>query len=524
MDYIELLHVEGLKKFEIIEVPFNEHMNIIVGENEAGKSTILDAIKIVLNQQYKNADKSAIKELFNIGMVEKFFSNPSIKTLPYIYIELRINMNPKSKNAEYFWGENNRTKKTLFGVFFECRFDEELGSGLEKEIEAGKIPYEYYSLRWTTFSGLPYNLVRRPFNFLAIDTSNNEASSSFNYFNRALFASRYDESVRMSVKNDFRDKMNAAFAAIDIEDIDDCRKFGINDKKVVLESILSVYENSIALENRGSGMESLIKTQIALDKKKSKLDVIQIEEPENHLCFSNMNRMLHEISERQADSQILIATHSNMIASRLNLNNVLWITEQATISLKDVDKEDAAFFMKADNNNFLQLLLSKKVILVEGATEFLLLPMIYNQLMERNIEVDGVVVISCNGISYERYLEIATKTNKRIAVITDNDKKKERIDYALDFNSTNAIQHIFMGYDIDDWTWEACFYKLNKAIFDRIIKIQDGANYYVHGYEYGQVLGKMINNKVETAYQMLNSGEVFKIPQYVKDAITWLNE
>jgi len=28
-------------------------MNIFVGENEAGKTTILDAIKIVFNQQYR---------------------------------------------------------------------------------------------------------------------------------------------------------------------------------------------------------------------------------------------------------------------------------------------------------------------------------------------------------------------------------------------------------------------------------------------------------------------------------------
>ncbi|MBQ8919967.1 MAG: AAA family ATPase [Acidaminococcaceae bacterium] len=36
------------------------------GENEAGKSTILDAIKIVLNQQYRNADKAVLKDLFNV--------------------------------------------------------------------------------------------------------------------------------------------------------------------------------------------------------------------------------------------------------------------------------------------------------------------------------------------------------------------------------------------------------------------------------------------------------------------------
>lgn len=50
-----------------------------------------------------------------------------------------------------------------------------------------------------------------------------------------------------------------------------------------------------------------------------------MEEPENHLCFSNLRKMLQEISEKQNESQIMIATHSNMIASRLNLNNVLWI-------------------------------------------------------------------------------------------------------------------------------------------------------------------------------------------------------
>ena len=51
MNYIKSLHIEGFKKFISLDVQFNEHMNILVGENEAGKSTILDAIKTVLNQQ-----------------------------------------------------------------------------------------------------------------------------------------------------------------------------------------------------------------------------------------------------------------------------------------------------------------------------------------------------------------------------------------------------------------------------------------------------------------------------------------
>lgn len=80
MNYIKSLHIEGFKKFISLDVEFNEHMNILVGENEAGKSTILDAIKTVLNQQYRNADKSILRDLFNTQMVAIFEANPSLKT------------------------------------------------------------------------------------------------------------------------------------------------------------------------------------------------------------------------------------------------------------------------------------------------------------------------------------------------------------------------------------------------------------------------------------------------------------
>lgn len=69
MNHIKTLRIKGFKKFESLVVTFNEHMNILVGENEAGKSTILEAIRIVLNQQYRNTDKSILKDFFNTDAV-----------------------------------------------------------------------------------------------------------------------------------------------------------------------------------------------------------------------------------------------------------------------------------------------------------------------------------------------------------------------------------------------------------------------------------------------------------------------
>ena len=144
--------------------------------------------------------------------------------------------------------------------------------------------------------------------------------------------------------------------------------------------------------------------------------------------------------DHEEDSQIILTTHSNMIASRLNLRNVIWIAENHYLSLKNVEPQTSIFFEKADDNEFLQLLLSKKVILVEGATEYLLLPKFYEKKTGRTVENDGISIISCNGISYKRYLEIAEETDKRIAVITDNDHEQTKIEDANEFNQHNEKQ------------------------------------------------------------------------------------
>ena len=201
MNYIKSLHIEGFKKFQTLDVEFNEHMNILVGENEAGKSTILDAIKTVLNQQYRLADKSVLRDLFNAQMVEAFEANPSVKTLPRILIEVELVLDPKTKNADYFYGEVYGTLKKQaekFGIRFECRYDELLGAGMEQSILEKKIPYEYYALTWMTFANNPYQTIRRPLQFIAIDTTNNASAPSFNSYNRTLFTSRYVKGNRQN--------------------------------------------------------------------------------------------------------------------------------------------------------------------------------------------------------------------------------------------------------------------------------------------------------------------------------------
>lgn len=529
MNWIKSINIIGFKKFKNFHIDLNKKINILVGENEAGKSTILEAIDIVINQRMKSADKSFIKEWFNVTNLEAFYQKPSLETLPEIILEVEFELDGTGSNDDYFYGINygkRQDQPEKFGIRFHCSFDEELGLHALQSIESGELPLEYYNLDWKTFGGNKYQAYSKskPLSLIAIDTSKTDSNSSFNYYNKTLFDHKYDEDTKIEAKNKFRNYIEKAVNELNLPGIDDKREFGINPKKVLLESVLSVFEDSIPLENRGSGMENLIKTQIALDRRNN-IQVVLLEEPENHLDFPTLKSMLAEIQNQQNESQLIITTHNSLISTSLDLRNILWIADNQVSSLSGVDEQTAMFFKKATNNAFLQFLLSTRVILVEGATEYLMIPYFYKQITGRSVEQDKISIISAEGISYNRYLSVAEHLDKKVAVITDNDGIDKRIDNSNSFNKQNIKQHIFMGATTDDWTWEVALLNCNDyELMKQLAQPKPGAKYLVHKQQFDPVLGKMLKNKVQFAYDVVTRGTDLNCPEYVKEAIEWIRK
>ena len=51
--YIRHLHIENFKRFKgSFDIDLNEHLNVLVGDNEVGKSTIVEAIYLALTGIY----------------------------------------------------------------------------------------------------------------------------------------------------------------------------------------------------------------------------------------------------------------------------------------------------------------------------------------------------------------------------------------------------------------------------------------------------------------------------------------
>lgn len=73
--YVNSLYIEGFKKFgDPIRVYFKPGMNILVGNNDCGKSTILEALHLVLTGTCRGVslNQALTQDLFNLRNVGLF--------------------------------------------------------------------------------------------------------------------------------------------------------------------------------------------------------------------------------------------------------------------------------------------------------------------------------------------------------------------------------------------------------------------------------------------------------------------
>lgn len=228
----------------------------------------------------------------------------------------------------------------------------------------------------------------------------------------------------------------------------------------------------IPISQMGKGSQCFIKTEFVLIQSEgaTPIDLILIEEPENHLSHLNMKKLINRI-EKSQQTQIMIATHSNSVCSRLDLHNVSLLSplSKKPISLESLDKSTASYFVKAPHNKILEFVLSKSVVLVEGDAEYMLIEEIFKKLFEDKPENSNIHVISVGGTSFKRYLDLAVLLEIKTAIIRDNDGDYQKNALII----TLAIQERILKY------FMILTMKKEQLLRNVFIKI---INYYVKNY------------------------------------------
>ncbi|TXK79119.1 ATP-dependent endonuclease [Paenibacillus sp. N3.4] len=522
--YIEQIKIKGLKKFKDFNIAFNKNINVLIGENEAGKSTILEAIDIVLNQKVFNSTNNSEK-YFNNDIINQYKSNPSIDTLPRIEIELFFN-DEEELNSEYFNGlHSSFAPKLKNGITFTYKFDESYRELLENMYDGSYdenfIPTDYYIAEWVTFAGRKYINKKSPIKNVLIDNSIRK-NNLFDSYSKRIFNNNIKVTDRQNLSYQFRKKIqnfvNENTQQLNIKEYN----FGIDEDKTVLENLLDLKSDGVSIQNKGKGKENLIKTEIALEVE---CDLILLEEPENHLSYINTRKLINDIQTMCRDAQMIITTHNPLIVSRLNLQNTIWINKEKSHSLNKVDEVAADYFMKTDNLQLLNFILAQKVILVEGNSEYILLPQLVKNSLSYTLEEKNVEILSGGGITYKHYIELSKVVNNSLLVITDNDGDQETVDSIRELNKKNTNIQIQCSVSVNEFTFEVCLFNKNASKLSNISDVKPGTKAEYRDAPTDKNLAYMLKNKTEAALRISEEDvykEVVVLPEYIQEGIEWL--
>lgn len=520
MATITRLVLRNFKRFKMLELEFDPELNILVGGNEAGKSTVLQALDIVLSASRSKVEALGLDTIFNAKCIAEFLGGErKIADLPELLVEVYFDGIEGHYDLD---GRNNSKGADHLGIKMVCKpvdeYSKEIQTILAERHES--FPFEYYGIHFLTFTDEAIFPYRKPLKHLLIDSSQINTEYATREYTRSMYAAHATVVQRSlhgfeyrKAKSKFKDEVFKS-----MNDALDTYKFDIRTSpKASVETDVIITEGDIPIDSKGKGRQCFIKTEFALRNREHTLDVLLLEEPENHLSYVHMHKLIERI-RASVKKQLFIATHSSFIATRLNLKKVLILSDEnpsRPASLKDLSQGTADFFMKAPDNNVLELALCKKAILVEGDAEFILLDALYkNSAKGANINVDGIHVISVDGTSFKRYLELAKLLGIKVAVIRDNDGDYQVncvANYA-DYASTSI--KVFADPDDARRTFEVCMYQDNKAICDGLFQA---------GRKTLTVEEYMLNNKTDAAFQLLEEkGSELVVPGYIQQAVTWI--
>ncbi len=521
MRVINRVKLHNFKKFQGFEILLDEKLNILIGENESGKSSILSAIALVLSGNRQQIEKLGFERLINKNAVDEFLqTDKRYEELPTTYVELWLN----EQNNEALFGRNNSESVDCDGLRMEFCPREEYSKDIREILDQDEanFPFEFYQVKFTTFQGDAYSGYKKFLRHILIDTSqigNDYAvreyvEDMYNTWATDIEIARHQFEYRQAKTRFEQDNLN------DLNNRISGYSFGLkSDSKSNLKMDLTIIENEIGIENKGKGKQCFIKAEFALKKSegiKHKIDIALIEEPENHLSHINMKKLVSLIAASD-DKQLVVATHSNMISSRLDLRNTILMHPESIqpVTLTDLSDDTAEFFIKAPYHEILDFVLSKKVLLVEGDSEYILMDKFYEMQTGHKPDQDGVHIFSVGGTSFKRYLEVAALLNIKTAVIRDNDRDYQANCVDLYEDYPHEGYSIFADQNNERYTLEVCLYRDNVAFCEE---------QFGEGRKTLTVQEWMLKNKAEAALKILeNINENFQVPQYIRDAIQWIS-
>lgn len=455
--------IQNYRLFRFFDLKFTPDINILVGCNDAGKSTLIEAINLALTGRLNG--RSFAQEL-SPYLVNREATREYVAALqaggtpvpPEIIIDLFLE---EREDTAELRGTNNLLAENTCGVRVQAKLSPEYSDEYQKFIADRQsvklVPTEYYRVDWVGFSGNPVSPRSIPASASVIDSSTIRLAAGVDYHLQQIVRSHLDARERVELSRQYR-SLREAFAQQE-----SVRKLNrrlqsesnlLTDRELSLafdishsytwENSVSAHVDDIPFQLIGRGEQNALKILLAIGRKASDAQVVLIEEPETHLAFSSLHRLMSRIESRCFGKQVVIATHSAYVLNKLGLDKLVLISGEDAVRISQLPKDTIEFFKKLPGFDTLRLVLAKGAILVEGPSDELIVQRAYLDVKGRLPMEDGIDVISI-GLSHKRFLDIAVRLKRRVWIVTDNDgRPREQIEkrFAEYLKYSNVTLHV----------------------------------------------------------------------------------
>lgn len=550
--YLRNLKIKNFRLAKETEITFQKGLNILIGPNNAGKTTIIDAIRICLNygNQYNVRVKKEDFNDINKEIEFNLFFEIDEEIESAIFLEL---FNPQTNSLEI-------TFKYNYNEIYDRVYSEVRGVNKENSIPNELFQFIYNinldALRDANRFLSPgrYNIIS---DFFKEAINENEQKEIMEEINNFISKSEANKLINKYKNKDIQDHLKS----LSLENEEDKlivspidQEFDEFTKKLKIQ-IENSSNKILDLNQNGLGYNNLIYISVLL----SHLNTINdrtdetiytslcIEEPEAHLhpqleklLFTYLNQLNKENKKNKL--QIFITTHSPTLTSKANLDSLIMVKNNNNIeslTLKDskLEKENKIYLEKFLDVTKSQLLFSKSVIFVEGISEEILIPILAEQ---EGIDLDkkGIELVNVNGITFKHFAPLFDKEYNLIergVILTDGDEKELN---GPQSDTCQQIKKLSENNNIKVFVSKKTFEfdllnnnEKNSIIWEKFKK--------KHSQKFNDEMSeeKLFNEfnkknsnikKSEIAYniaiELKKNSEKIKIPKYIEDALYYIKE
>ena len=470
--WISKLTIKNFRKVyhdKEVSISFKEGLNVLVGENNIGKTTIIDAISLCLS--YGSIERSVWVKRDDFNNIE-------------FPIEIAIEFSGlKHQHEAAFLSalvikDAEQDNQLRFTFLFELK-DEKI----QPQISCGEL----------SLTSSPYDLLKylRAIHLQALRDVNLEFQPGYKSRITKIIKKEFPDYE--SFEEIFKDANKKALeyqgeknpvVILEGQTNKNIEKLslGVDNNKIKLDFVeqeftkiltnitMRTANKGLDIKTNGLGYNNLIYistilTELKVEEKYEShiFNCLLIEEPEAHLHPQLQTLLLEFLQAEYKSMQVILTSHSPTLVASVNVDNLAVLARSHDVMKSVLIKNTA---LENKNRVFLkryldvtksQAFFARKIIFVEGITEAMLIKAFWNYRFDdigMKFDRQGIEIVNIQGVAFKPYVDLIktvfNETDVKSVLITDDDRgtgnscpKDMRFKIDDQFRPTQEIVGIF---------------------------------------------------------------------------------